>query len=76
MAENCHLIDSLGEICPIPLVKAKKLYKEMGNDDSLTIVTDHSCVVSSINDYFAHFRCTITIEEVLNGVWEVHIKKD
>ena len=75
MVEKCHVINSLGEICPIPLIKAKKLYKEMDKDASLTLVTDHSCVVSSINDFFAHFRCTITIEEVLNGVWEIHIKK-
>lgn len=75
MDENRHLINSLGEICPIPLLKAQKQYKEMGKNESFTIVTDHSCVVSSIKDYFAHCCCTITIDEVLNGVWEIHIKK-
>lgn len=75
MEKPNHTIDSLGDICPLPLVKAKKLYESMCSGDSLKIITDHSCVVSSLNEYFIHFPCTIFIEEVLNGVWEIYIKK-
>lgn len=68
-------IDALGEICPIPLIKAKEMYSKMMNSEILMIVTDHSCVVSSIIDYFKHFKCDIKVDEVVNGVWEIKIVK-
>jgi tRNA 2-thiouridine synthesizing protein A len=69
-----HKLDTLGEICPIPLLKAKMIFKTMEIEDVLQLVTDHSCVVSGIIDYFSHYNCDMTIDEVINGVWEIEIK--
>jgi len=66
-------IDALGEMCPIPLIKAKEVYAKMMESEILIIITDHSCVVSSIIDYFKHFKCEVIMYEVINGVWEIKI---
>lgn len=68
-------IDCFGDFCPIPLMKARKTIDEITQGETFLLVTDHSCVVESISDYFALTRCTITIDEVINGVWEIEITK-
>ena len=40
------------------------------------LVTDHSCVVESIKEYFNKSTCTFACEEVLNGVWEITVTKN
>ncbi|MPN64473.1 hypothetical protein SDC9_212248 [bioreactor metagenome] len=37
------------------------------------LVTDHSCTLESIRDKYAEH--VTSIDEVMNGVWEVKIKK-
>jgi tRNA 2-thiouridine synthesizing protein A len=67
-------IDSLGEMCPVPVIKAMKAYAGMSVGDEMIIVTDHSCVSQSIVEHFCRFRCKVTVDEALNGVWEIYIK--
>nr|WP_252226090.1 sulfurtransferase TusA family protein [Caldicoprobacter algeriensis] len=66
---------TFGEICPLPLLKAIEKYKEMGENDILKVVVDHSCTLGSIREYFSKLNCSVEIDEVLNGVWEIYIKK-
>lgn len=68
-------IDCCGDYCPIPLLKIKKELKGLEVNDSLMMVTDHSCVVESINDFFKQQQFHYEIEEVINGVWEITIIK-
>ncbi|HHW56431.1 MAG TPA: sulfurtransferase TusA family protein [Clostridia bacterium] len=70
-----HEIMCMGEICPLPLLKTRKKYEEMKEGDMLKVVVDHRCSLDNIETYFSKIGCTLKIEEVLTGVWEVYIKK-
>jgi TusA-related sulfurtransferase len=70
-----HELMTFGEICPLPLLKAIEKYKKMEKGDVLKIVVDHSCSLKNIQEYFLKLNCSVEIDEVLNGVWEIYIKK-
>ncbi len=69
-------LNCFGDFCPVPLLKAKDLVKDLTPGDHLTMVTDHSCVVESIEEYFTIRHYTLHIDEVINGVWEITITKN
>lgn len=69
-------LDCFGDICPVPLIKLQKKLKELAVGESIMIVVDHSCVVEAISDYYDHSNCTIEVDEVLNGVWEIIVTKN
>ncbi len=68
MTLNC-----LGDMCPLPLLKADAALKTLPEEESLMVVTDHSCTVESIREHFASRRCTLEIHEAISGVWEITI---
>lgn len=66
-------LDCLGDMCPIPVLKAQKELKSINQGDTVKVVTDHSCVLESVNKKFKKHQ--ITYAEVINGVWEIFITK-
>lgn len=68
-------LNCFGDFCPIPLLKAQKAVNELLSGQDFMLVTDHSCVVESISDYFTSNKYNLYIDEVLNGVWEITITK-
>lgn len=68
-------LNCFGDFCPVPLLKAKNAVKELASGEDFMLVTDHSCVVESIVDYFVKDKYELFIDEVLNGVWEITITK-
>jgi len=69
-------IDCFGDICPVPMLKAKKKLDQIIKGESFKLVTDHSCVLQSMKDKYEDSKnVAIQIEEVLNGVWEIVITK-
>lgn len=68
-------IDCLGDFCPIPVIKAKKAYKEINHGDKLIIITDHSCAFPNIKDAFKNYNCSIKSEEEIKGIWKITIEK-
>lgn len=68
-------ITCFGDFCPIPLLKAQDSVKELAVGESTMLVTDHSCVVESVRDYFEIRSFDLLIDEVINGVWEITIRK-
>ncbi len=67
-------INCFGDICPVPILKINKELPKLHSGETLEVVSDHSCVVESIRDKFQSYN--VTIEEVMNGVWEILIVKD
>lgn len=67
-------IDCVGEICPVPVVKAKIQYKRLKINESITIVTDHSCTSQGLKDAFKKYDCDMKIEEY-GGIWDITITK-
>lgn len=68
-------IDCLGEYCPIPILRIKEHLKKSSKGEPFMVVTDHSCVLQSIEDYCKKIKLDIDIDEVINGVWEITITK-
>lgn len=73
-----HLIEinCLGDMCPVPVLKLKEKLKTLGDKDIIKIITDHSCVLVSIQDVMKRKKVyKVSSEEVANGIWEIEIKK-
>jgi TusA-related sulfurtransferase len=68
-------IDCLGEYCPIPILRIKEQLKSIPKGEAFMVITDHSCVFQSIQDYCKKTKLKISVDEVINGVWEITIKK-
>ena len=68
-------LDCFGDFCPVPLLKAQKEVTQLNSGESFMLVTDHSCVVESIDDHFHTSKYNIDVFEAINGVWEITIKK-
>lgn len=68
-------INCFGDFCPLPLLKAKQESKNLDVGESFMLVTDHSCVMEGLIEYFQRFSFDLSIDEVLNGVWEITITK-
>lgn len=68
-------LDCLGDICPVPIIKIKKELQSMKSQESIKVVTDHSCVASSILDHYKNKKVSMQSEEVINGVWEIIVTK-
>jgi tRNA 2-thiouridine synthesizing protein A len=70
-----NTIDCLGDMCPVPIIKIQKELKKMKLGDSIKVVTDHSCVAESIKSHFSRKDISTQFDEVMNGIWEITIKK-
>jgi len=70
-----NTIDCLGDMCPIPVLKIKKELKKTKPNDSIKVITDHSCVAESIKNYFTRKDIHMEFDEVMNGIWEIIITK-
>jgi len=70
------IIDSFGEMCPIPVLRIEEEIKLLNNGESFMIVVDHSCVVESIRDKYKKRNVSVKIDEVMNGVWEITVTKN
>ena len=69
------VLDCLGDYCPVPLISAIKEAEKLGPGESMMVVTDHSCVQESLLLHFSDRGYDLSIDEVINGVWEVTISK-
>jgi tRNA 2-thiouridine synthesizing protein A len=71
-----QLIDAIGEMCPIPIIKAEKVLKKLNPNDRVLLKTDHSCSIASVTKHFKDkygYHCVI--DEVDEGIWLITIEK-
>jgi len=64
-------INCFGDFCPIPLLKAQNACRELQKDESFVLVSDHSCTVETISEYFEEGHYDLNIDEVIDGIWEI-----
>ena len=69
------VIDSLGEACPVPLIKAQKALEELEIGDVLILQIDHSCAMKNVPEWARKEGHNVEIEEVADAEWEVIIEK-
>ncbi len=70
--DKIKTLDCFGDICPIPVIKVQKEMQNLKTGDKFMLITDHSCVLKSIMDKYNN----ISIEEPMNGVWEITFTKE
>ncbi len=71
-----HFVDALGDICPIPIIKAEKKLKQVQVNDLVVLETDHSCTLASVTNHFkSKYGYESSIEEVEEGIWQITIEK-
>lgn len=66
-------IDCLGDACPVPVMKLQKELNAARPGDNFMLVTDHSCVPRSIEQFAKTRGLGFVAEEVMAGVWELHL---
>lgn len=66
-------IDCLGDNCPVPVMKLQKALNAAKPGDSFMLVTDHSCVPRSIEQFAKAKGLGFVADEVMTGVWELHL---
>ncbi len=71
-----HFIDALGEMCPIPIIRAEKIFRKIAVNDRVVLETDHSCSLSSVTNHFkSKYNYSHEVVEVEDGIWQIIIIK-
>jgi len=70
-----YRIDLTGELCPLPVLKARMKLVRMQEDDVLVVITDHSCAMKSLPDQIRRLGYDVQVAKVAVGIWEVTIVK-
>lgn len=72
---NMKSIDCLGDFCPVPVLKLKEQLKKMHPQESIKLISDHSCVLESLRANFSKAKVTIEGKEIYQGIWEITVVK-
>lgn len=68
-------LDCLGDICPVPSLKALEQLQRLQPGETVKIVVDHSCAVTNIREAVTKLAAGFTVEEVANGIWEITLSR-
>ncbi len=68
-------INCLGDMCPVPVIKLQHHLEFLEAGELVMLVSDHSCTRNTVEAFAIghHYRCDTV--EVMNGVWEITLKK-
>lgn len=67
-------VDTRGQLCPAPLIAAKRALREIAEGESIIILTDNSTSYSNLTRFLKDNKAEI-IQEENNGVWKLTVKK-
>lgn len=70
-----HMLDCLGEACPIPLIRAQKKFPSLEVGDVLIINVDHSCAIKNIPEWCRTVGYNCEVEEISEGEWNIIVEK-
>lgn len=66
----------MGQVCPFPLVEAKKAIEELNSGDELVIEFDCTQATESIPRWAAEAGHTVTkFEQVSDAAWTISVQK-
>lgn len=69
-------IDCIGEMCPIPIIRAEKALKDLAAGAVVRIKTDHSCTMQAVVGHFQRkMGYPSYCEEIDYGIWLITIEK-
>lgn len=67
-------IDCLGQICPAPVMRLQKELSPIKQKEEVMLVTDHSCLCKSVQEFCRAKDLAYTCVEVNNGIWKITIR--
>lgn len=67
------IIDCLGDICPLPIMRFQKLEEALAKGQQIKIITDHSCASENLIGYCRLHTYAIQVVEPISGVWEIYV---
>ncbi len=71
-----HFVDAMGDICPIPIIKAERKLKQVQVNDLVILETDHNCSLASVTNHFRlKYGYESRIEQIDKGIWHITIIK-
>ncbi len=71
-----QFIDALGEMCPIPILRAEKALKKLKVSQRVVLETDHSCSIASVTNHFKEkYGYYCSVKEIDEGIWQILIEK-
>lgn len=68
-------LDTQGEVCPVPLMKAEEELAAMTSGDTLIVETDMVQTVRNILRWCENRHYEFELDEIGNGVWKITITK-
>jgi len=68
-----NMIDCLGDICPLPMMKFQQIEGAIKNGKPLKIVTDHSCASENLIHYCEERGYPFYVVEPIPGIWEIFV---
>ena len=75
MKKQTKRIDCLGDMCPMPVMKLQAYLENIEKGETIDLVTDHSCAVSTIETFCRQKNLSYDVVEPMMGIWEISIKK-
>ncbi|MFT3739371.1 MAG: sulfurtransferase-like selenium metabolism protein YedF [Breznakibacter sp.] len=67
-------IDTCGELCPKPLIMAKKAYNELLAGEQMEVLTDNATSLSNLTNFFTAVKA-MPVSEKHGNVWHVYVSK-
>ena len=64
-------LDCMGEICPVPVIRAQEKIEELAVGDLLIVLIDHSCSLKNLPDWAREAGHNAMVKVVDPGDWEV-----
>jgi selenium metabolism protein YedF len=69
-----RIVDTRGQLCPAPLIAAKKALKETRSGDSFTLLTDNQTSFSNLTRFLHENQADLKVSESA-GIWTMLITK-
>ncbi len=69
-------LDCLGDICPVPSLKAVEQLSRLQPGETVKIIVDHSCAVTNIQEAVMKLAANFIVEELTNGIWEITLTRN
>lgn len=72
---NVTVLDVLGDVCPVPLMKSKAAVGQLPHGHELLVLTDFPRAVRNITTWCNREGHSYEIEELASGSWQIRIRK-
>ena len=69
-----RIVDTKGQLCPAPIIAAKKVLKEIVTGDSFTILTDNQTSYNNLSRFFKDNNAQFIVTES-GGTWTMTVTK-